>query len=60
MLLYCVRAYQAGIPLPRDELRLAVPKYGLLMITDWRDGNRARRALRVANLYVHDWSQPRA
>lgn len=51
MLFSIVETHRKGIKLTREEIRAVVPVFGRLTISDWREGNASRRALRVARVH---------
>jgi hypothetical protein len=50
MLLSVVQTRRNGARLTREEIEARAPVVGRLTIYDWREGNSAGRALRVARL----------
>lgn len=50
MLFAVVQTHRKGVKLSRDEIRAATPVIGNLILSDWREGNAANRAIRVATL----------
>lgn len=57
MIFSVVETHRNGVRLTRQEVQEAIACVGTLVVEDWREGNYARRALRVARLMTDKLNQ---